>query len=502
MKYNERIRHLGLKRKLCSAEQAAAWIKPGDVVGTSGFTGSGYPKAVPQALAKRIKEFHDKGDSFQIKLLTGASTGPELDGALADVNGVSYRAPFNSDPKMRKRINEGDTQYLDTHLSGLSPLYRCGALGQMDVAIIEVSSINADGSLVASTAVGNNQLWLNSAKKVIIEVNSWQCAELEGMHDIWEVTSSFPHKIIPISDPSNRIGSPYMTVDLEKIVAVVETHSADRNAPFTASDENARSIAGHIMEFFKYEIKKGHIPYHMLPIQSGIGNVANAVIEALSEGDFYDLKAYTEVIQDGMLAMLATDKMIAASATSFSLSPEKARYFNENIQLFRKKVVLRPQEISNHPEIIRRIGCIAMNGAIEVDIFGNVNSTHIMGSKMMNGIGGSGDYARNAYISIFMTPSLAKEGKISSVVPMVPRVDHISQDVQIIVTERGLADLRGLSPKERAKLIIQNCAHPIYKPLLQEYYQLGLQNPSIQTPLFLKEALSWHDKFVETGSMA
>src|SRR4029078_11583721 len=106
----------------------------------------------------------------------------------------------------------------------------------------------------------------------------------------------------------------------------------------------------------------------------------------------------------------------------------------------------RPQEISNHPEVIRRLGCLAMNGMIQADIYGNVNSTHMMGSSIQTGIGGSGDFARNAYISMFVTPSTAKGGLISCIVPMVSHVDHTEHDVHVIVTEQGLADLRGLPP--------------------------------------------------------
>ncbi|MBH9973271.1 MULTISPECIES: acetyl-CoA hydrolase/transferase family protein [Commensalibacter] len=501
MSQNNRIQHQGLKRKVCSAEEAAQFIHAGDLIGTSGFTGSGYPKAVPQALANRIKEAHALGKEFKVKLITGASTGPELDGALAEVNGVSYRSAFNTDPIMRKRINSGDTDYLDMHLGQVAPLYRTGVLGEMDVAIIEVVRICEDGRLVASSALANNQLWLNSAKKIILEVNQWQSAGLEGMHDAWEVSTSFPHQIIPLSSPCDRIGQPYMTVDLNKVVAVVETNAPDRNAPFSPSDENAKLIAGHLMEFFRYEVKRGKVPPQLFPLQSGVGNVANAVMEALGEGDFDNLTAFTEVIQDGMLNMLETGKMKVASATSFSLSPEKAEYFNDNTDFFRDKIILRPSEISNHVGVIRRLGCISMNGAIEADIFGNVNSTHIMGSRMMNGIGGSGDYARNAYVSIFMTPSLAKGGKISSIVPMVSHVDHIYQDVQVIVTEQGLADLRGLSPRQRAKLVIENCTHPTFRPLLREYYQMSLKNNMAHTPILLKEALSWHERYIDTGTM-
>ena len=74
---------------------------------------------------------------------------------------------------------------------------------------------------------------------------------------------------------------------------------------------------------------------------------------------------------------------------------------------------------------------------IEADIYGNVNSTHIMGSSIQNGIGGSGDFARNAYISMFLSPSTAKSGAISCIVPMVSHVDHTEHDVHVIVTEQG-----------------------------------------------------------------
>ncbi|CAI3930550.1 Propionyl CoA:succinate CoA transferase (ACH1) (PDB:2G39) (PUBMED:10769117) [Commensalibacter communis] len=501
MNQDKRIHHTGLQCKICSAEDAAQWIKHGDLVGVSGFTGSGYPKAVPGALAQRIEESHNKGEEFKIKVLTGASTGPQMDGVLAEVNGVSYRSSFNTDPKMRERINNGDTTYFDMHLGQVAPFYRSGAIGDMNVAIIELSSVRADGTLIASSAVGNNQLWLNSAKKVILEVNSWQPEELDGMHDIWEVSTNYPQDIIPIRTPSDRIGVDYMTVDLEKVVAIVETDTSDRNTPFSPPDDNARMIAGHLMEFLKDEKKKGRIPEKFLPLQSGVGNVANAVMEALSQGDFENLTAYTEVIQDGMLAMLESGKMSVASATSFSLSPEKVQYFNDNISKFRDKIILRPQEISNHPEVIRRLGCIAMNAAIEIDIFGNVNSTHIMGTRMMNGIGGSGDFARNSKLTIFMTPSLAKNGAISAIVPMVSRVDHASMDIHAVVTEYGLADLRGLAPKQRAELLIEKCAHPNFRPLLREYFKKGLDNGSMYTPHYLKEALSWHERFVATGSM-
>jgi acetyl-CoA hydrolase len=143
----------------------------------------------------------------------------------------------------------------------------------------------------------------------------------------------------------------------------------------------------------------------------------------------------------------------------------------DDIDFFASRIILRPQEISNHPGVIRRLGVIALNTAIEVDIYGNVNSSHVYGMDIINGIGGSGEFTRNSYLSIFMSPSIAKGGRISSIVPMCPHVDNNEHSVQIVVTEQGLADLRGLGPMQRARIIIEKCAHPAYRDYLYQYIQ-------------------------------
>lgn len=503
MSNSSRIYDKTLHGKVMSAEEAAALIPCGAHVGMSGFTGSGYPKALPQALAKRMKTIQDCGDQFKVEVWTGASTAPELDGALAAANGVELRLPYQSDPTSRERINAGLMEYTDIHLSHVPQFVSFGFLGQLDFAVVEVTSILEDGRLVPSTSLGNNKTWLDKAEKVILEVNSWQDEKLEGMHDIYYYTRRPPGRLpIPILKPDDRIGQPYLFCSPNKIVGIVETHIPDRNTPFTPPDEISNRIAGHILEFLHHEIKKGQLPETLLPLQSGVGNIANAVLAGLNEGDFRDLTAYTEVIQDGMIDMLKTGKLLSASATALSLSPDALAEVNDNIDFYRNRIILRSQGISNHPEVIRRLGCLSMNGMIEADIYGNVNSTHIMGTKIMNGIGGSGDFARNAYLSIFMTPSTAKKGTISAIVPMVSHVDHTEHDVQILVTEQGLADLRGLSPKLRARQIIENCVHPDYKPALREYYNRALElSPGKHTPHLLDEALSWHLRYVNSGHM-
>ncbi|GAN67538.1 succinate CoA transferase [Acetobacter orleanensis] len=500
----ERIRNVALRSKVCSAENAAELIRPGAVVGASGFTGAGYPKAVPEALAGLMEQAHTRGEDYRISLITGASTGPQLDGVLAKANGVSFRSPFNTDAAMRDRINNDETEYFDNHLGQVAGRAVQGNYGKFDIALVEAVAITEDGGIVPTSSVGNSQTFLDIAEKVIIEVNDWQNPGLEGIHDIWDgnVSGIPPRDIIPIRKADDRIGGNALRVNPDKIVAIVKSNDRDRNAPFAAPDESARAIAGHLLDFFSHEVKEKRLPPSLLPLQSGVGNVANAVLEGLNEGPFENLVGFSEVIQDGMLAMLDSGRMRVASATSFSLSPDAAEEINNRMDFFRTKIILRQQDVSNSPGVIRRLGCIAMNGMIEADIYGNVNSTRVMGSKMMNGIGGSGDFARSSYLSIFLSPSTAKGGKISAIVPMAAHVDHIMQDTQIFVTERGLADLRGLSPVQRAQKIISNCAHPDYQPMLQDYFDRARKESfGKHTPHLLQEALSWHQRFVETGSM-
>ena len=489
--------------KIMSAQEAAAFIPAGSNVGMSGFTGSGYPKVVPGAMVNHARDAKAAGERYAVSVWTGASTAPELDGAMAEVDGVHLRMPYQSDPISRKKINAGLMDYTDIHLSHVAQMVWEGFFGHMDVAVIEVTGITADGELIPSTSVGNNKTWIDQADKVILEVNSAQPLGLEGMHDIYYGTELPPNrKPLMITQVSDRVGVPYFHVDPAKVVAVVETNLPDRNTPFKAIDADSTRIADHVLEFFTHEVDRGRLPATLLPIQSGVGNIANAVLMGLDKGPFRPLTSYTEVIQDGMLQMLHSGTVSFASATAFSLSEAGLADLVDNIDFFRERIILRPQEISNHPEVIRRLGCLAMNGMLEADIYGNVNSTHLMGSSMMNGIGGSGDFARNAFISMFLSPSTAKGGKISCIVPMASHIDHTEHDTHVVVTEQGLADLRGLPPRRRAQQIIDHCAHPDYRDALQDYLDRATATSAGKhTPHLLDESLSWHSRFLKTGTM-
>jgi succinyl-CoA:acetate CoA-transferase len=497
-----RIQCKAIARKVISPEEAAALISPGDHIGMSGFTGSGHPKAVPAALAGRAMEAAARGDHFAVSVWT-VSTAPQAVGAMAAVDEIDLRMPYQSDPVTRAKINEGQLAYLDVHLSHVAQLVREGSFGHLDVALVEVAGVTADGALIPSSSVGNNNTWIDMADRVILEVNSWQPAELEGMHDIYYGAALPPDREpLQIRTPSDRIGTPYLRCPPEKILAVVETNDPDYALLSKPVDTDSRLIAGHLLDFLSHESKHGRLPATLLPLQSGVGNVTNAVLGLFDSGPFRPLTAYTEVVQDGMLRLLRSGTMTMASTTAFCLTEGGIAELRENIGTYRDKIILRPQEISNHPEVIRRLGCLAMNGMIEADIYGNVNSSHIMGSGICNGIGGSGDFARNAYIAMFVTPSTAKNGAISCIVPMVSHVDHTEHDVHVIVTEQGIADLRGLPPRHRAQQIIDHCAHPDYRPALQDYLdRAAATGPAKHTPHLLSEALSWHSRYLEEGTM-
>ena len=502
----ERIRHAGLRDKVMSAEQAAEFVKDGMNLAITGFTGAGYPKALPTAIANRAKTAHDRGESFSVGMVTGASTAPECDGVLAEAGAVHFRSPFQSDPALRNRINAGDTFYQDMHLSHVEQQMRQGFYGKFDIAIVEAAAITESGELIFAMGIGHGVEALKNADKVIIEINAALSAGLEGMHDIYDQVSLPPHrKPIPIVGAFDRIGTAGLAIDSDKVLAIVLTDAGDRNSKFAEPDDISKRIAVQVIDFLDHEVKAGRLPKSLLPLQSGVGNVANAVMAGLLDAPFGDLVGYTEVLQDGMLDLILAKKMKTASATALSFSPDALQRFNENIEFLKDKIILRPMEISNNPEIIRRLGVIGMNSMIEADIYGNVNSTHIMGTKMMNGIGGSGDFTRNGFYSFYVSPSTAKGGAISAIVPMVSHHDHTEHDVMFIVTEQGMADLRGKAPRQRAKLIIDNCAHPDYKDMLQDYYDRAFvasqKAGGVHTPHLLLEALSWHQRFVETGDM-
>ena len=435
--------------KYISALEAASLIKNGDQIGLSGFTPAGAAKATTKELAKIALAEHEAGRPFQVSVFTGASTGQSTDGDLAAAQAIKFRAPYTTNPDFRKHVNMNEIAYNDLHLSHMAQELRYGFYGKLNWGILEVCDIEEkDGKVRAylTAAGGISPTVAMLAEHVILELNAFHSKGAKLLHDVYQPLDPPCRQPIPITKVSDRIGKPYVEIDPAKIVGVVECNIPDEARSFKGEDPITTQIGHNTAEFLVNDMKRGIIPSSFLPLQSGVGTTANA----------------------------------------------------NNIDYFKDHLTLRQSEISNSPEVIRRLGVIAINTAIEVDIYGNANSTQVSGTKMMNGIGGSGDFERNAYISIFTCPSTAKGGLISSIVPFVSHQDHSEHDVNVIVTEQGVADLRHKSPLERAKCIIENCAHPDYKQLLWDYLKIAKGG---QTHHYLPAAFAFHDTLARKGDM-
>ena len=483
-----------------TAAEAASLVKNGDNIALSGFTPAGTPKAVTAEIAKIAHAEHEAGNPFQIGIFTGASTGQSCDGVLAEEHAIRYRAPYTTNPSFRKLVNQGQIAYNDIHLSQMAQELRYGFMGDVDWAILEVCAIEPEGKVYLTSAGGIAPTAARLAKKgIILELNAFHSTKSIGLHDVYEPLDPTNRKVIGIEKPSDRIGEIYLQIDPSKVVGVVECNIPDEARGFAEGDEVTDRIGENVAHFLMQDMKRGIIPSTFLPLQSGVGVTANAILAALGNNpEVPDFNVYTEVLQNAIVDLMRKGRVKSASTCSLTVTNDVLQSVYDDIDIFKDRLVIRQSEISNSPEVIRRLGVIAINTAIEEDIYGHANSTQICGTKMMNGIGGSGDFERNAYISIFTCSSVAKGGMISSIVPFCSHVDHTEHDVNVIITEQGVADLRGKSPAERAKAIIENCAHPDYKQLLWDYLKIADKGHSCHK---LSAAFALHDTFLRDGDM-
>lgn len=463
-------------------------------IATSGFGSVGYPKVFPQALGEAIKE-----NGGKLIVLTGASAYG-MDDKLADLGVVTRRYPYQYNPKMRKLINNGIVQFQDYHLGEWPAMVESGHLwrftNKIDVAIVEASLVLEDG-FVPTASVGAIATWTSIAKSIVIEVNTDASPSLYGFHDIYKPISGEP---IPIKKVDDKVGLPYVRIPSKKIIGIIESKGIDHGSPPVEPTNIEKKIAENLINFLQDEIDSGRLPKTLYPLESGVGTVNDAVFKALKEAGFKGLQAWTEVVQDSLLELYYEGMLESMSCTSLMLTPKTLKELYDNPSEYKNSVILRPQEVTNNIEVIKRLRVIAINTAVEVDLLGNVNSTHILGQKIINGIGGSGDFSRGAHLSIYITPSIRKDGKITSIVPLVSHVDIPDHDVDVIITEQGVCDLRGLSPREKGLMIIENCAHPIYRDKLLEYYNRALSRGG-HIPIDLDHALDFHRAYRDTGDM-
>ncbi|CAK7265419.1 acetyl-CoA hydrolase [Sporothrix epigloea] len=510
-----RIQRASMLAKVCQPQDLLHHFPNGTYIGWSGFTGVGYPKKIPTFLADHVEKNNLQGQ-LRYSLFVGASSGAETENRWAGLDMIERRSPHQVGKSIAKGINNGSIKFFDKHLSmfpadlvyGFYTKDRPDGRRNLDVTVVEATDILADGSIVPGASVGATPELMQMADKIIIEVNT-ALPSFEGLHDI--TTTDVPPRRKPylITAVEDRIGTNSIPLDPEKVVGIVESDYQDQTSPNTPADKSSFQIAGHLIEFFEHEVSQGRLPPSLLPLQSGIGNIANAVIGGLANAKFWHLKVWTEVIQDTFLDLFDSGHLDFATATSIRFSPDGFRRFYSNWESYKDRLLLRSQQVSNNPELIRRLGVIGMNTPVEVDLYAHANSTCVNGSRMLNGLGGSADFLRNSKYSIMHTPSTRPSKTdphgISCIVPMCTHVDQTEHDLDVIVTEQGLADVRGLSPRERARVVVKKCAHPLYQPILSDYLDHAdsycLKRGMGHEPHLLYQAFNLHRALDEKGSM-
>lgn len=443
-----------------SAEEAAEKIPDDATLGVSSLGGG--PKEVPKHLVSEKEE-------ESLTLLGTADTGIVADHSL--IEEVDMRYPFAVWPPVKKAVNEGRMRFVDTHLSEVATEVRQGYYGDVDAAVIETIAVG-DGWFVPSTVVGATPAYVEEADRLVLEVNRKQPLGLRDLHDVFETCVT---ETVPLESPGERIGGPRIEFDTDKPVSVVETSQEPPAYPFDEPTDDEDRIVERLAKFVQKEVETNRVVNEsgMVSFEMGVGTLGNAAAASLEDVDFGDTEPYYfgEVLQDGVLDLIDRGVIEDASAMSMVLSEKGKERVFENIEGYAESIVLRPVSVSNDPDAVRRFCVIGVNGAVEVDVYGNVNSSHVGGSRLLQGIGGSADFSRNSLVSVFVLTSTVRDGSVSTIVPMVSHVDHTEHDTSVVITEQGIADLRGLPPRERAGSIIENCAHPDHREKLREYVE-------------------------------
>ena len=446
-----------------SAVEATQFIEAGDTLLTSGFGSVGYPKEIPIALSE------DERD-LSLTLVSGGSVGEEIDTRLIEAGQIERRFPYQATREARKAVNDRTVAFQDRHISRLGDDVASGHFaGAPDIAVVEAIAVGRDW-LIPSLSIGHTPAYVTAADRLIVELNTSLPLELQTVHDVVRREPPPHRKPISLQSPDGRIGRSCIKFDPDKLVSVVKTNRPDKSYEFRDPTTTDRQIAANLSAFLEHEFATNSLYEHHAYLQFGVGSLGNALMGAFRNFDFGEREVgyFGEVIQDGLLDMIDDGKLSGASATSLALSAEGQEKLFTNMDRYAEDIVLRPADLSNSPELIGRFGVIAINSALEIDLYGHVNSTHVAGSRVLNGIGGSGDFNRHASISIVALPSTVEDGP-PRIVPMVPHVDHTEHDVSVVVTEQGVADLRGLAPVERARTLVESCAHPNDREGLQAY---------------------------------
>ena len=485
----DRIRCRELLDKVTTVQEAAEYVQDGMTVGIGS-------DLVP--FCRELERQEKEGRRLRLQLWSGVAF-LHADRHLGKAGAIRRR--IGQQVLMKGPINAGQVDYLDAPLGSFYQSIRGGELGPLDLAVVEAVEITPEGNLIPGYRLHDMPNFVQAADRVIVQISAAYPPGFGGMHDVYLPPHPPRGKPIPIYRVDDRAGTPYIPLDPGRVAAVYVSDQPETIDTADSADEVSRRVSHHLMTFLREEAAKGKLPPSLLPMEIGLGGIPTAFLRELGESEFESLEFYSAVLNDGIVDLMARGKVRAASGTGFFLSPRGEEKLLRNLETYRTRTVLRPVEVSDCPEVIARLGVLALNGAIEADIYGNVNSSHVMSGDVVSGVGGAGEFAMNALLSVILMPSTVRGGSISSLVPMTSHVDIPEHGVDVIVTEQGLADLRGLTPKERAEKIVRTCAHPAYQPLLLEYFQRAVKAGGGHEPHLLDEALSFHQRFLKTGSM-
>ena len=462
-------------------------------VAMSGYAMAGYPKAIPEVLVQR----RQSGEDLSIGLITGANV-PWLDETLGADNTISRRAPMVASRTLATQANDGSLSYVEQQMSRMPRLLRSGSFGAIDVAVVEALGFGEGGDLIPSSSIGMTHHLMDAAKEIIVEINTAQPEVLKALHDIYVPAAAPDTQPIPLVRTNQRIGRSGIPVDPNKIRYIVETDIPERMGSQPSGTAETENIADHLFNFLERETGRagGHLP----PIQTGFGSLADSIADGFRQSGFRNLQFFCGGITEPVLELLASGKATALSTGGLGISERVEQILNDTPDLS-DHLVIRNGDITNSAEVIGRLGLVALNTGIEIDIYGNVNSSHVAGSRVVNGIGGGATFAQNAGLSVILIPSTAKGGAISNIVPMVSHQDIGEHDVDIVVTEHGIADLRGLDEGERADAIVTHCASEAYRGQLKAYLQAARNQCGGHHPQLPEAAFGWYRRLKEEGTM-
>ncbi len=482
------------KKYRATAEDSASLVTDGMHVAMGGYSGAGYPKAVVEALRERKMA----GDAFGISLTTGANL-PWVDERLGSVGLLTKRAPMVAHKALGTLVNKGEVRYVEQQMNRMPRLLRNNSFGPIDLLVVEALGFDAEGNLIPTNAIGMLDILMQAAERIIIEINRAQSERLASLHDIHIVQAPPLTQPIPLLRAEQRIGVKGIPFDHRKIVAIVETDIPETSTELYNATGGSALIAQNLFNFLEVEYSglKGYLP----PVQTGFGSIADSITTGFQDTGFKDLQFFCGGVGESAMALLESGKARSLSTGGLGMNGRVAGILS-SFPHIEDSLVIRNGSVTNSSEIISRLSLIALNTGIEVDVYGNVNSSHITGTRVVNGIGGGANFAQNSALSVVLLPSLSKGGAISTIVPMVSHQDINEHDVDIVITEHGVADVRGLDDVERARRIIGVCASSEYKEALSSYLERAIHTSGGHHPQLPLEAFLWYQRLQETGTMS